>query len=116
MSGSQDDGSVLPHRPGAPGNRAVALSDTDGPAIGPTVVATGAGFLADRIVEEALKSGVPVRTDADLVQILAETEVGEEVPVEAFVALAEVLRYVYDYNRAANATRDDAVQGSAPIF
>ncbi len=116
MSGSQKDGKILPHSPGAPGNRAVALSDSDGSAIGPTVVATGAGFLADRIVEEALKSGVPVRTDADLVQILAETEVGEEVPVEAFVALVEVLRYVYDCNRASKDARDDAVHGSAPIF
>jgi len=116
MSDQKDKGGILPHSPGAPGNRAVALSDADGPSIGPTVVATGAGFLADRIVEEALKAGVPVRTDADLVQILAETEVGEEVPVEAFVALAEVLRYVYDYNRAASEAREDEMQGTASLF
>lgn len=97
------DEKILPHAPGDRGNRAVALSEAEDDAQGPTVVATGEGFLADRIVEEALKAGVPVRTDSDLVQILAQTEIGEEVPVEAFIALAEVLRYVYEYNGKAAA-------------
>ena len=101
MTGPSDDETVLPHLPGDPGNRAVALSDRSAGRVGPTVLATGAGFLADRIVEEALKAGVAVRTDADLVEILAEMDVGEEVPVEAFAAVAEVLRHVYRRNAQA---------------
>ena len=106
MKTPSDGEKVLPHLPGSRDNRAVALSDRTAPddetrRTGPTVVASGGGFLADRIVEEALKAGVPVRTDSDLVQILAEMEIGEEVPVEAFAAVAEVLRHVYQRNAQA---------------
>lgn len=100
MSGERETEKIVDHRPGSPENKAVALSR--GPEVGnkgPTVLASGTGFLADRIVEEAFRSGVAVRTDADLVEILSATEVGEEIPIEAFVAVAEILRYVYERNQ-----------------
>ncbi len=67
----------------------------------PKVVASGKGYLAERILEAAKEAGVEIREDADLVEILAATEVGEEIPVEAFIAVAEVLRYVYERNGGA---------------
>lgn len=114
MSDEREPGKIIDHRAGDPGNKAVALSR--GPEEddkGPTVLATGTGFLADRIVEEAFKAGVAVRTDADLVEILSATEVGEEIPIEAFLAVAEILRYVYERNqratRSEEAARDEDV-------
>lgn len=91
---------IDPGRP--PDAKAVALEyrPTDAWSA-PTVVASGRGYLAERILEEAFAHGVPVREDADLVEILAATEVGEEIPIEAFVAVAEILRYVYERNRTA---------------
>ncbi len=114
MSDDLEPGKIIDHKSGDAGNKAVALSrGSDETDKGPTVLATGTGFLADRIVEEAFKAGVAVRTDADLVEILSATEVGEEIPIEAFVAVAEILRYVYERNqrtsRAETAARDEDV-------
>lgn len=64
----------------------------------PVVSASGRGYLAERIIEMAEESGVPVRSDSDLVELLAATDVGDEIPVEAFIAVAEILRYVYELN------------------
>lgn len=64
----------------------------------PTVVASGRGWLAERILEVARDHGITVREDADLVEILTAVEIGDEVPVEAFVAVAEILRYIYAVN------------------
>ena len=78
---------------------AVALSyDPSNKESAPTVVATGKGTLAERILEKAAEHEIPVHQDADLVSILAATEVGEEIPVEAFIAVAEILRFVYEAN------------------
>jgi len=114
MPEEREPGRIFDHKPGDPGNKAVALSrGREENDKGPTLLASGTGFLADRIVEEAFKSGVAVRTDADLVEILSATEVGEEIPIEAFIAVAEILRYVYERNqrtmRAETAARDEDV-------
>lgn len=114
MSDERETEKIIGHKAGAPGNKAVALSrGAEHEDNGPTVLASGTGFLADRIVEEAFKAGVAVRTDADLVEILSATEVGEEIPIEAFIAVAEILRYVYERNqrssRAKAYARDEDV-------
>jgi flagellar biosynthesis protein len=64
----------------------------------PTVVATGRGKVAEQILELAFAHGVKVRTDPDLVQILAAVDVDTVIPAEAFVAVAEILAYVYRAN------------------
>ena len=65
---------------------------------GPVVSASGYGYLAERIIELAKGLNIPIRSDVDLVEILAATDVGQEIPVEAFIAVAEILRYVYALN------------------
>ena len=74
----------------------------------PKVVATGRGWIAEKILEVAFAHGVKVREDADLAEILAAVDLDEEIPVEAFIAVAEILRYVY----AANGKQPPEVQGS----
>ncbi len=64
----------------------------------PKVVATGKGKVAEQILELAFAHGVKVRTDPDLVQILAAVDVDTVIPAEAFVAVAEILAYVYRAN------------------
>ncbi len=79
--------------------QAVALTyKPDNPDAAPVVAASGKGFVADRILELAEAEGVPVRRDADLVELLSATDIGDEIPIEAFIAVAEVLRYVYNQN------------------
>lgn len=83
----------------APESVAVALTyKPDNADQAPVVSASGRGYLAERIIEMAQEMDIPVRSDSDLVEILAATEVGEEIPVEAFIAVAEILRYVYALN------------------
>jgi len=61
----------------------------------PTVAAKGQGLVADRIVELAEASGVPVRRDPALVSALATLELGAEIGEELFVAVAECLAWAY---------------------
>ncbi|HMA50245.1 MAG TPA: EscU/YscU/HrcU family type III secretion system export apparatus switch protein [Magnetospirillaceae bacterium] len=64
----------------------------------PRVVASGKGELARRILDLAFAAGVKVREDADLVEILAAVDVDSQVPLEALMAVAEILTYVYVAN------------------
>ncbi len=61
----------------------------------PRVVASGKGDLARQILDLAFAAGVKVREDADLVEILAAVDLDSPVPLEALMAVAEILTYVY---------------------
>jgi flagellar biosynthesis protein len=64
----------------------------------PRVVASGHGAVAARILDLAFASGVKVRADADLAEILAAVDLGTDIPPEAIVAVAEILAHVYRAN------------------
>lgn len=78
---------------------AVALEEQAGAA--PAIVASGKGFLAEKILELAFANDVKVREDADLAQILAAIDVDSPIPTDAFAAVAEVLSYLYRANGEA---------------
>ena len=61
----------------------------------PKVVASGRGLIADRIVETARESGVPIRPDAALAEALSALELGSEVPEAMWQAVAETLAWAY---------------------
>ncbi len=76
---------------------AVALAEQeDGKA--PKVMAGGKGRIARQILELAFSSGVKVREDADLAHLLSAINDENEIPLEAFVAVAEILIYLYRAN------------------
>jgi flagellar biosynthesis protein len=77
---------------------AIALKHERATDRAPRVVATGRGAIAERILELAFSSGVKVREDADLVEVLAALDADEDIPVAAFAAVAEILSYVYRAN------------------
>ncbi|SCA57900.1 conserved hypothetical protein [Candidatus Terasakiella magnetica] len=64
----------------------------------PEILASGHGAVAEQILQIAFAEGVKVREDADLAQILSLLDVGEEIPIEAFATVAEILSYVYQAN------------------
>ncbi|MBE1237053.1 EscU/YscU/HrcU family type III secretion system export apparatus switch protein [Phaeovibrio sulfidiphilus] len=64
----------------------------------PRVVASGRGFIAEQILQLAFAHGVRVRKDADLVEVLSAVDIDSEIPLEAFMAVAEILAYVYHAN------------------
>lgn len=61
----------------------------------PTVVATGQGEIADKILKIAEEAGVPVRSDPILAQALGSLEIGSEVPPELYIAVAEALIWAW---------------------
>ena len=67
----------------------------------PRVVASGRGNTARDILDRAFSAGVKIREDADLAQLLAAVDVDSIIPLEAFMAVAEILAYVYQANRQA---------------
>lgn len=77
---------------------AVALEYDPAIADAPRVTATGKGLLAEQIIELAFASGVKVRQDPNLAEVLAAVELDTVIPLEAFVAVAEILAYVYRAN------------------
>lgn len=64
----------------------------------PRVVAKGSGHVAERIIELAREHDIPIREDPDLVQSLAQLDLGQVIPAELYPAVAEVLAYVYRTN------------------
>lgn len=69
----------------------------------PRLVAKGEGLLAERILAEARKHGIPIEHDPDLVEALAPLDINRLVPPELFRAMALVLAALYQANRAASA-------------
>ena len=74
---------------------AVALR-YEGGSGAPVVVASGMGFLAEKIVEVATESGVPVYEDNSLATMLSQLSLGQEIPDSLYRAIVEI--YVYFLN------------------
>lgn len=61
----------------------------------PRVTATGKGDWAERIIEIAEEHRVPLHTDPALARVLAEVPLGDEIPRELYLAVAEVIAFAY---------------------
>lgn len=70
----------------------------------PKVVAKGRGTVAERIIALAEKSNVPIKSDPALVQILSKLDIDEQIPIELYKAVAELLAFVYSTNNAYRET------------
>lgn len=60
----------------------------------PTVVASGRGLMAEKIIEKAKESNVPVHRDDKLADTLSRLDIGEMIPPELYEVVAEVLVFV----------------------
>lgn len=70
----------------------------------PTVIAKGAGLIADEILRRARDSGVHIHQDVDLVELLSKIDLGAEIPEELYEAVARVLALVYKLNKDFDGT------------
>jgi flagellar biosynthesis protein len=73
--------------------RATALHYSGSAA--PKVVATGHGLIAERILDIARESGVPIKEDPALADLLASLDLGAEVPEDLYIAVAEAIAWAY---------------------
>ena len=60
----------------------------------PRVVASGRGILAEKIIEKAKESDVPVHRDDKLADTLSRLEIGDMIPPELYEVVAEILVFV----------------------
>ncbi len=72
---------------------AVALSYEAGDDA-PTILATGKGHVAEKIMEEAKKNDVPLYQDNKLADTLSKLEIGDSIPPELYEVVAEILLFV----------------------
>ncbi len=84
---------------GAGEKKAAALKYDPGRDRAPRVLAAGTGEVAARIIREAEEHGVPIYEDAALAAALVRLPVGGEIPPELYLAVAEVLSYIYRLDR-----------------
>ena len=77
-----------------PVKTAVALGYDPEKDNAPTVIASGKGALAERIIERAKESDIPVHEDDKLARTLSGLEIGEAIPPELYEVVAEVLVFV----------------------
>lgn len=83
-----------------PTELAIALKYKVAEMDAPLVVAMGAGVFAQRIRELALRHKIPIIENKPLAQLLfRKAEVGRVIPEESFVAVAEILAYVYQITK-----------------
>lgn len=60
----------------------------------PKVIASGRGKLAERIIERAQESDIPIHRDDKLADTLSRLEIGDMIPPELYEVVAEILVFV----------------------
>lgn len=80
---------------------AVALGYDQQKDPAPRVTAKGRGLIAEQIIKVATEHNVPIRQDATLVDILEKLDIDSVIPLEAYTAVAEILKYVYSIDAKA---------------
>ncbi|MCR5420611.1 MAG: EscU/YscU/HrcU family type III secretion system export apparatus switch protein [Lachnospiraceae bacterium] len=73
--------------------QAIAL-EYDPTDLAPKVIATGKGALAEKIIEKAKESDVPLHQDSKLANTLSKLEIGDFIPPELYEVVAEILVFV----------------------
>ena len=92
-----------------PSKKAVALQYGAGDAA-PIIVASGMGYMAEKIVEVAADSGVPIYEDNSLATVLSQLQLGQEVPEELYKAIVDI--YVYFLHFDPNAEQQAPGKGA----
>ncbi len=82
--------------------KAVALKYEKEKDRAPRVTAKGRGEVAKRILEIAKEHNIPIREDADLVEVLSKLDIEEEIPPDLYRVIAEVLSFIYRINSGNN--------------
>ncbi|MCR4693844.1 MAG: EscU/YscU/HrcU family type III secretion system export apparatus switch protein [Pseudobutyrivibrio sp.] len=77
---------------------AVALAYEPGDGA-PRILASGKGYVARQIIEEAEKNNVPFYKDDDLAQTLSKLNIGDAIPPELYEVVAEILVFVNDMEK-----------------
>jgi len=70
----------------------------------PVVVAKGRGLVAEEIIRKAREAGVFVHESRELVGLLMQVDLDVRIPAALYVAIAELLAWVYRVERRETPT------------
>ena len=90
--------------------RAVALK-YDGSEVAPIVIASGMGYLAEKIVETAVQNEVPVFEDDSLATMLSRLELGQEIPEELYQTIVDIYIYFLNYSLKDDKITTEEING-----
>ena len=76
---------------------AVALKYDEFNNAAPIVVASGLGYMAEKMVELASEHNVPVFEDSSLSTILSQLDLGAEIPDELYQVVVDIYVYFLNY-------------------
>lgn len=77
--------------------KAVALTYDPEKNGAPVVVASGMGYMAEKITEVAMEAGVPVYEDDSLSSLLSQVKLGASIPTELYQAVVDIYLYFLNY-------------------
>lgn len=80
----------------------------------PVIVASGMGYMAEKIVETAADSGVPIYEDNSLSTILTQLQLGQEIPESLYQAIVEIYVYFLHFDPAGNKQAQDGQRQTPP--
>jgi len=72
----------------------------------PKIIAAGKGYLAEKIIEKAKESDIPLHKDSKLANTLSKLEIGAYIPPEIYDVVAEILVFVDKMDRIKSKVGD----------
>ena len=97
-----------------PAGRAVALRYDGSANTAPIVVASGMGYLAEKILEVAADNNVPVYEDNSLATMLSQLQLGQQIPDALFQAIVEIYVYFLNFDPNDPGRRGQKQQAAPP--
>ena len=73
----------------------------------PQVTAKGHDEIANQILRLAHESGVPIHKDSELALVLDHIDIGDNIPEQLYVVIAEILTFAYRLSGKHKAFMDD---------
>ena len=74
--------------------------------VAPKILASGTGIIADKIIEKAKASDVPLYEDNKLANTLSKLDIGEYIPPELYSIVAEILVFVDNLDKIKGKIHD----------
>lgn len=74
--------------------------------VAPKILASGTGIIADKIIEKAKSSDVPLYEDNKFANTLSKLDIGEYIPPELYSIVAEILVFVDNLDKIKGKIHD----------
>jgi flagellar biosynthesis protein len=87
--------------------KAAALKYEQGSDQAPKVTAKGKGQTATNIIKLARDNNIPIKKDADLIELLSKIDIDKEIPGSMYKAVAEIFSFIYDLSNKDKQNKEE---------